>query len=149
MIQFSCLTRLPSCLSEEDLKRTAVVVARGLRTRRLTEVSLRFVSLSEIHALNKRYRRKDKPTDVLSFGLTDQMPVGSKKSTEPIELGDLVICPAYAKAEAKRRGIEWREELVRLIIHGVLHLSGYDHETLKDEQKMFSLQEAWVEQVVL
>lgn len=149
MIQFSCLTRLPSCLSEEDLERIAEVVSRGLKIRRSTDVSLRFVSLAEIHKLNKQYRHKDKPTDVLSFGLAENMPAASKKSTEPVELGDLVICAAYAKDEAKRRGIEWREELVRLIVHGALHLSGYDHQTLKDEEKMFALQESWVEQAML
>lgn len=149
MIQFSCLTRLPSCLSEEDLERIVEVVSRGLKIRRPTDVSLRFVSLAEIHKLNKQYRRKDKPTDVLSFGLAENLPTVSKKLAEPFELGDLVICAAYAKEEARRRGIEWREELVRLIIHGILHLSGYDHQTLKDEEKMFFLQEAWVERSML
>jgi probable rRNA maturation factor len=68
--------------------------------------------------LNHRYRGHDRPTDVLAFALP--APDGSL-------LGDLYVCPAVARAEARERGIPVGEELTRLLVHGTLHLLGYDH----------------------
>ncbi|HEU0050877.1 MAG TPA: rRNA maturation RNase YbeY, partial [Patescibacteria group bacterium] len=115
-----------------------------LKKKGVYTIGVRFVSKEEISKLNQQYRRKKNPTDVLSFG----QPVhGSMPSTE-WSLGDIVICPAFAKQEAKRRGLPWQEELVRLLIHGTLHLFGFDHQTKKDELRMYRLQEQCVERVM-
>lgn len=74
----------------------------------------------EIHKLNRQYRGKNKPTDVLSFSLAD--------SVCPALLGDVVISIETAARQAQRRGHSLREELQTLLIHGILHLLGYDHE---------------------
>lgn len=108
-----------------------------LRYRTPREVGVRFLSLEEMRVYNARYRKKDRPTDVLSFEPTPDM-----KQESPEYLGDLLLCPAYAAHEADRRGIARDEELARLVIHGVLHLVGYDHATLVDEARMFAKQEA-------
>jgi rRNA maturation RNase YbeY len=79
----------------------------------------------EIHALNRQYRGKDKPTDVLSFPLADAL--------QPSLLGDVVISIETAARQAQRRRHSLGEELQTLLIHGVLHLLGYDHEVSRSE----------------
>jgi probable rRNA maturation factor len=97
----------------------------GLRSK--VEVSILFCGDRRMRALNRRYRRKDRPTDVLAF---------------PAEadglLGDIVISLPYASRQAKRRGEPVSREIDRLLLHGFLHLSGYDHET--DEGEMDALE---------
>ena len=79
----------------------------------------------EIHTLNRQYRGKDRPTDVLSFPLADAL--------QPSLLGDVVISVETAARQARRRGHSLREELRTLLIHGILHLLGYDHEISRSE----------------
>lgn len=110
-------------------------IARTLRYRSPRVVGVRSLTLKEMQEVNHQYRKKDRPTDVLSFTSTTQ----AKGETQ--EMGDILICPEYAKHEAKRRGIPVSEELVRLIIHGCLHLSGLDHVTHAEEAHMFGKQE--------
>jgi probable rRNA maturation factor len=80
---------------------------------------------STIHALNKQYRGKDRPTDVLSFSLED-----------PVHLGQLVISVDRAREQAEQIGQSLEEELRFLFAHGVLHLLGYDHEEPEEEKEM-------------
>lgn len=80
------------------------------------EVSVLLTDDAEIHALNLAYRKKDKPTDVLSFPMDDELL-----------LGDIVISVERAAAQAVSFGVSIDEELGRLIVHGLLHLFGYDH----------------------
>lgn len=101
--------------------------------------------------LNRAYRGKNCPTDVLSFHAADRMHdqfPAVRTRGEDEEIGDIVICAAVAKREAARRFISAREEIVRLLVHGTLHLAGYDHARSADEEKMFRLQEMIVESVV-
>ena len=81
-----------------------------------------FVGEDAIRRLNLAHRGKDEPTDVLSFPLDGTGPVAG-----PRELGDVVICPEHT------------EDMVEAVVHGVLHLCGYDHET--DSGEMLALQE--------
>ena len=80
---------------------------------------------SEIHTLNHQYRQKNKPTDVLSFPLADEL--------QPHLLGDVIISVETAARQAQRRGHPLREEMQTLLIHGILHLLGYDHEISRSE----------------
>ena len=89
------------------------------------ELSLALVTDPEIHDLNRRYRGKDRPTDVLSFPLADAL--------QPSLLGEVVISVETAVRQAQRRGHSLPEELQTLLIHGVLHLLGYDHEVSRSE----------------
>ncbi|TMA55844.1 MAG: rRNA maturation RNase YbeY [Deltaproteobacteria bacterium] len=89
------------------------------------ELSLALVTDPEIHDLNRRYRGKDRPTDVLSFPLADAL--------QPSLLGEVVISVETAARQAQRRGHSLPEELQTLLIHGVLHLLGYDHEVSRSE----------------
>jgi len=91
-----------------------------------------------MRVLNRQYRQKDKPTDVLSFSRVEFRPPG----VPLIDLGDVLICRSVAVRQAKENGLSLKEELVRLTVHGVLHLFGYDHErSSADEKKMFRLQD--------
>ena len=107
-----------------ELRQWTRTVLRHLNQER-AELSLALVTDPEIHALNHRYRGKDKPTDVLSFPLADAL--------QPSLLGDVVISIETAARQARRRGHSLREELQTLLIHGILHLLGYDHEVSRSE----------------
>lgn len=84
-------------------------------------VGVRLVTRRESAELNGRYRGREEPTDVLSF------PGGS--GPEGRHLGDIVICPAVARAQARSAGHPPEEELKTLLLHGLLHCLGHDHET--------------------
>ena len=100
------------------------------------EVAITLVSPSQIQALNKQFRKKDKPTDVLSFPLWQAHP-----ERPLIYMGDLCLCPAVARRYAKELGHSLEQELKVLTVHGILHLCGYDHETNEtDAKRMFRLQ---------
>jgi rRNA maturation RNase YbeY len=89
----------------------------------------------EIRKLNARFRKKDYPTDVLSF------PAGNGKPTGVRLLGDVVISVDKAKQQARERRRTLDEEIVMLLIHGIVHLLGYDHErSAKDARAMIRLE---------
>ncbi len=99
-------------------------------------VNIVFVKLEKIAEYNK-YRNVDGPTDVLSF---------SYNSSDL--LGEIYICPQYVKENAKYFKVSFGEELVRVCVHGILHLLGYDHETNEsDAKKMFEKQENYVREL--
>lgn len=87
--------------------------------------ALAFVTDAEIARLNKTYRRKNKPTDVLSFPAQPSAKLLNRNKF----LGDIAIAPAVARRYAKKNGRSLQTEICVLILHGLLHLLGYDHET--------------------
>jgi len=82
----------------------------------------------EMRLLNKRFRNKDKPTDVLSFPPMTKIPAGQEQAA-----GDLAISSQIAAANARRLGHSTSDEVKVLILHGILHLAGFDHESDKGE----------------
>jgi len=101
-------------------------------------ISLSLVRDRTIKTLNKSFRGKNSATDVLSF-----IPLDICKAQNGF-LGDIIISVDTAKKNAKEQEVTFKEELLRLSVHGVLHLLGYDHEfnaKKKDADKMFDLQE--------
>lgn len=115
-------------ISIQDLKKTTQRILKLLRQDR-AELSLALVGDQEIRKLNARYRKKDQPTDVLSFPLEGDLPAGQKL------LGDVVISVEQAEKQARKRGTKLGEEIEDLLIHGILHLLGYDHERSDAEAK--------------
>ena len=105
------------------------------------EVSLMLVDDQRIHALNKEYRGVDRPTDVLSFALQEDMEDEPDAAFEDDMLGDIVISAERAKEQAEEYGHSFEREIVYLAVHGTLHLLGYDHEEEKDKQEMRSKEE--------
>jgi probable rRNA maturation factor len=99
------------------------------------ELCLVLVGNAEIRKLNAKFRKKDYPTDVLSFPSGNQLPEGMQL------LGDVVISVEKANAQAKKRRRTLNEEMVTLLIHGIVHLLGYDHErSSKDARIMERLE---------
>ena len=108
------------------------------------EISLTFVDDYEIQELNRDYREKDEPTDVLSFPISDKLgEFETDKEDDTKILGDVVISLERARRQAEEYGHSLEREVGFLTVHSVLHILGYDHETSKeDEQAMFQKQEA-------
>lgn len=102
------------------------------------EVSIVLVNNEEIQALNRRFRSKDQPTDVLSFPMEDDP---HQQADEWLMLGDVVISVPKAKEQAHIYGHSFERELGFLLVHGLLHLVGYTHDDQEDAQEMFQLQE--------
>jgi probable rRNA maturation factor len=97
------------------------------------ELSLLFVNDLQIQALNRRYLHRDKPTNVLAF----PMRKGEFSTLHPHLLGDLVISVETAKRQSNRFGLDEMGMIILLMVHGVLHLMGYEHEgTIKEAREM-------------
>jgi probable rRNA maturation factor len=101
------------------------------------EVSVRVVDEDESRHLNKTFRGKDKPTNVLSFpsGIGDYLP-----GDEQRPLGDIVICAPVVEQEAAAQGKSLDDHWAHLVVHGTLHLLGFDHETDADAMEMESVE---------
>ena len=108
-----------------------------------TQVSLSLVTAEEIRQVNRRFRRIDRVTDVLSFPQLSFTPGEEEEKNErgEIILGDILICVARARSQAEEYGHSLRRELAFLTAHSMLHLLGYDHQTKAQEQEMFAKQE--------
>jgi probable rRNA maturation factor len=110
-------------IPEADIRRLA---ARLLKGRSL---SIAFVTDAAIRKINRRFLGHDWATDVISFPLDSDL------------LGELVISAPHARAEARKRGIPEREELLRYVVHGILHLLGYDDHAPSERKRMWARQE--------
>lgn len=136
-----------------DLERWAglarsVLEAEGVRLD--TEVSLLFVDESTIAELNERFLGRTGPTDVLAFPIDEEPGPGGRSpdqggtgpgdgvsdSEVPSLLGDVVVCPAVAARNAESHGCSFEDEVALLVVHGVLHLLGMDHEVEPEAQQM-------------
>jgi probable rRNA maturation factor len=102
------------------------------------ELSVLFCGDKTITDLNRQYRDKDEPTDILSFNLGETIKEGEKTTYLP---GDIVISMDTLKENAQYFQTPQDEELRRLLIHGILHLDGMDHKTLEKDEPMLVLQE--------
>ena len=119
----------------------------------LNEVSVLFVNDEKIHVLNRDYRGKDRPTDVLSFpmvlydGPADFEYINDDENFIFTSLGDIVISLETAAKQAIEYKTTFNEELIRLLTHGTLHLVGFDHEHVskKEKNEMLSLQDKFIE----
>ncbi|MFT3976130.1 MAG: rRNA maturation RNase YbeY [Sphingomonas bacterium] len=103
-----------------------------LTTPALVEVSVRLTSDDEVHTLNRQYRGKDKPTNVLSFPMVqpDLIDTVSQNTDDgELLLGDIVLAHGVCAREAAERDVSVEAHLSHLIVHGTLHLLGYDHLT--------------------
>lgn len=98
-------------------------------------VTVAAVADAKMRALNKKYRGKDKTTDVLSFAYEDETGKGILSG------GDIVISLPQVRRQAKAIGRDVKDELALMVVHGMLHLLGYDHADVKEETVMFGLQQ--------
>lgn len=122
------------------VKRAVLAVLDFEDFGRRAEVSVTFTDNEGIHALNREYRNVDRPTDVLSFPLSD----GDDYDTDgdAVLLGDIVISLERAQTQSEEYGHSFEREVAFLTVHSMLHLLGYDHETSpEDERDMFARQD--------
>lgn len=115
------VSRTPWVPERSDVRRWARAALDGGG-----QITVRFVDDEEGRALNRDYRGRDYATNVLSFPY----------EVEPVVIGDLVIAPAVCAREAVEQGKALVDHMTHLIVHGVLHLSGYDHENDADAEEM-------------
>ena len=108
------------------------------REGRSAAVAVTFVGARRMQALNREYKAHDEPTDVLSFPLP--LPDGTLT-------GDVYICRSVAAREARQRALPVRQELIRLVVHGTLHILGYDHpeDATRTDSPMWKKQEQYVQ----
>ena len=131
---------LPRRLAEQVAR--AVLLGEGARAASL---SLAFVGPRRMRSLNKAYFGKDRPTDVIAFGFGAP---GHRGTGAPV-IGDVYICPHVAVRNARRYAVSTRQELVRLVIHGVLHVLGHDHPdgAARDASPMWRRQERYLKRL--
>jgi len=133
------------------LQRFEVLAQRVLEdqgVRPPAELSISFVSEPVIAELNLRYRGVEGPTDVLSFAIDGADALEEPRTEEegaPTLLGDVVVCPAVARANAEARGGSLEAELGLLVVHGVLHILGFDHEVDEEAEVMEALEHRYLQ----
>jgi probable rRNA maturation factor len=103
-----------------ELVREAAVAALESERVRNAMLSITFLGRAAMSGLNRRYLRHSGPTDVISFGL-------GRAGKRGAVIGDIYICPEVARDNARRQGIPIGEEVLRLVVHGTLHVLGFDH----------------------
>ncbi|QEN05852.1 rRNA maturation RNase YbeY [Thiospirochaeta perfilievii] len=105
------------------------------------EFSLTLCDNSYIHKINRDYRDKDKPTDVITFVMSDEPFPVTQEAGEPYSAGDIIISLETVEENSKYFKVSYEEELKRVLIHGILHLMGLDHETNSEDEEMLIKQE--------
>lgn len=147
MIQVECdMVGWPTDMEWGELAQRACVTALELSpyggliaSETLTEISVRFTTDEEVRQLNGQYRKKDKPTNVLSFpqvqpDLLDTMQ--QNVDDGELLLGDIVLALETCAREAEEKGISLADHATHLLIHGTFHLVGYDHEEGDEAEQM-------------
>ena len=136
MIEINNLTTNP--VDEDFLKKIVSIVLKGEKIVKEVELSIALVGPGRMRKINRRYRGKNRVTDVLAFPeskiLLEKFKVGAAKKVQG--LGEIVICLREVKKNAKRFNLSSEKELARVLIHGMLHLLGYEHEKAEEAKKI-------------
>jgi probable rRNA maturation factor len=137
-------------VGEDALRELAQYVIGQMDVHPLADLSMLLVDEAHMTNLHEKWMEEPGPTDVLSFPMDELRPhsiAGPNRTrgrdeddSEPVLLGDVVLCPQVAAAQAKQHGHSMQAELELLTVHGVLHLLGYDHADPEEEAEMFALQ---------
>ena len=117
-------------LEPEPLRNLALDVMAAEDLPADTEVSMVFAGVEVMQRYNERFMKREGPTDVLAFPLEHLHPgqqVAVSPNGPPLNLGDVFICPRVVKDNASAAGVSYDDELSLMVVHGLLHLLGYDH----------------------
>lgn len=120
---------------DEKLIMTAAEQAYQKVAEGKAECTIRVVGNEEGQELNRAFRNKDKPTNVLSFNYDDDDP-----ESETYYLGDIVLCSPVIQIESSEQGKSLEHHFAHLVVHGILHLCGYDHEKIAEAEEMEQLE---------
>jgi probable rRNA maturation factor len=135
MIHIDCLEDFAGSFNDSLLKDAAQLVLATLRPGLEDDLTVVIDSEQALQDLNLEYRGVDAPTDVLSFEMNDPDPESGR-----MYLGDIIISYPRAKAQAEVAGHALEAELQLLVVHGSLHLLGYDHNHTEDKNQMWAIQ---------
>ena len=140
-IDVQVLADQPNVPSKSDIRNWVeqVVAEVGTGTARSVEISVRIVDEAEGRALNSEFRKINSATNVLSFPLLDES-LKDLPAEAPLALGDIVICGPVVAREATEQGKRSSDHWAHMLVHGTLHLFGYDHETDREAQEMEMLE---------
>ena len=122
------------------LTRLCRFVMRRMRLHPATELTVRLVEPDTIATLNEQWMGKKGPTDVLSFPMDELAPGRDDEEAPEGYLGDIALCPQVAEQQAPAAGHSTSDEVDLLLVHGILHLLGYDHAEPEEHREMFGLQ---------
>jgi probable rRNA maturation factor len=132
MIEINNTTKFK--INNKQIKTTAEKFLASRRWQK-KDLSIAFIGDTKMRQLNRRYRKQDKTTDVLSFSGDDDF------------FGEIIISPTQIKRQAKENGNSFEGELIFILIHGLLHLAGYNDETEKDRLRMIKLGEKFIKNI--
>ncbi|MGC9400254.1 MAG: rRNA maturation RNase YbeY [Anaerolineae bacterium] len=140
VVEIQSEVSLPEDLDLTYLRVAALATLRQQRVENPVELTVVVSDDEALRALNRRFRGVDHTTDVLAFTNETRGPFGAGVSGQPRYLGDVVISLPQAERQAAEAGASLREELQLLIVHGTLHLLGYDHATATEKTRMWKVQ---------
>lgn len=149
MMEITFIDETKKVTDEEinDIESLLQFAAGYLHLPENTEMSVTFMDNDQIQVINRKYRGKDAPTDVISFAIgeegEEETPIffaEDELNDLPHELGDIMISTQRAQEQAAEYGHSYEREVGFLALHGFLHINGYDHMTSEDEKEMFGLQ---------
>jgi probable rRNA maturation factor len=135
-------------VDESALASVARHVLAAMHVNPAAELSVMVVTTEVMTELHERWMDEPGPTDVMAFPmdeLVDESRRPDAPEIGPALLGDVVLCPAFAAAQARKAGHGLGDELALLTVHGVLHLLGYDHMEPDEEKEMFGLQQKLID----
>ncbi|PVU83784.1 rRNA maturation RNase YbeY [Cellulomonas sp. WB94] len=127
-------------VDEAEFAALARYVLDAMHVHPQTDLSILLVGVDVMSQLHVQWMDEPGPTDVLSFPMDELRPGREGEQTPAGLLGDVVLCPDVAAAQARVAGHSTAEELLLLTTHGILHLLGYDHAEPEEEREMFALQ---------
>lgn len=129
-------------VDEARIARCVEFCLAELHVHPAAETSVALVDTETMERLHVQWMDLDGPTDVMSFPMDELRPGTPERPTPPGLLGDIVLCPEVAAAQAKEAGHELIREVLLLTVHSTLHLLGYDHAEEEERREMFALQDA-------
>lgn len=127
-------------VDEGTLQRLAVYALDAMHVHPDAELAIVLVDEGAMEQLHVQWMDEPGPTDVLSFPMDELRPGTDDQPTPAGLLGDVVLCPQVAEAQAKTAGHPLSDELLLLTTHGILHLLGFDHADAAEEKEMFGIQ---------
>jgi len=134
MLEIEINNRTEFSVPRKKISQVLLLAQKQLKLKNKQPLSMAFVGPAEIRKLNRLYRKKDKVTDVLAFAEVEKgAPAGDFA-------GEIIICPLQARKQAKQFGESFIGELLRLIVHGYLHLYGFDHQRASEALKMKTME---------
>ncbi|GAB3702253.1 rRNA maturation RNase YbeY [Mariniluteicoccus flavus] len=136
-------------VDEKGLVALATFAMDQLRIHPQAELSLLMVDVDTMSAYHEQHMGEPGPTDVLSFPMDELRPPADGEEPPVGHLGDIVLCPEVTSRQAAEHGRQPEEEAEYLLVHGLLHLLGYDHATPEEKSEMFGLKDdllaAWAD----